>query len=48
MKVWHLRHEEAMDTLAVPASEMREALSDRGTEDAGSGPPSRRQARETH
>lgn len=48
MKVQCLRHEEAMDTLAVPAAEMREVLSDRGNEDTGSGPPSSRRAGETH
>lgn len=48
MKVRRLRHEEAMDTLAVPAAEMCEVLSDRGTEDTGSGPPSSRRARETY
>lgn len=44
MKVRRLRHEEAMDALAVPAAEM----SDRGTEDSGSGPPRSRRARKTH
>lgn len=44
MKVWRLRHEEAMDALASPAAEM----SDRGTEDSGSRPPRSRRARKTH
>lgn len=48
MKVQRPRHEEAMDTLAVPAAGMREVLPDRGIEDCGSGPPRSRRARETH
>lgn len=45
MKVQCLRHEEVTDTLAVPAAQIREVFSDRGIEDAGSGPPRSRLAR---